>query len=85
MPLVISHDGILWTSKKEKTLEIKCDTTTSIFKDDKNMKRHACAAVSKIDDTLNYILGAIKNKHISTGNRLHECRIHFFPISTCLK
>lgn len=49
------------------------------------MKRHACAAVNKTDDTLNYILGAIKNKHISTGNRLHECRIHFFPHFNMLK
>lgn len=60
-------------------LEIKCDTTTSILKDDKNVKRHACAAINKIDDMLDYILVAIKNRHIATGNWLYECRVHFFP------
>lgn len=50
-----------------------------MFKDDKNVKRHACAAVNKIDDILNYILVAIKNKHISTGNRSLECSVHLLP------
>lgn len=62
-----------------KTLEIKCDTTSSMFKDDKNVKRHACSAVNKIDDILNYILVTIKNEHISTENGLLECSIHLVP------
>lgn len=55
--------------KERKTLEIKRDTTASMFKVDKNMKGHAYAVIHKIDDMLNYILVAINNKHISAVSR----------------